>query len=70
MRSAHKDSVNSIFVSFKEGIVISIDENSIRVWDPVTGVDLYETYTSDSEDVVIPGLGLFYRTDSNAKLES
>ena len=69
-RSAHANSVNSVFVSFNAGVVISVDDDSIRIWDPVNGVELYQTDMNDSEDSVIPGLGSIYRMEAVSQLDS
>jgi len=61
LRSAHGNSVNSVFVNFDAGVVISYDEDSIRIWNPVDGIEIYQTEMKDSEDSVIPGLGSIYR---------
>lgn len=52
--TAHDESVNSVFVSLSKGIVISVDEESLRVWDPVNGIEIYQT--DIDEDTVIPEL--------------
>ncbi len=60
IRFAHADSVNSVFIDFDASVVISVDEDSIRLWDPVNGRELFQTGAGDSEDAVIPGLGSIY----------
>lgn len=60
MRFAHADSVNSVFIDFDASVVISVDDDSIRLWDPVNGRELFQADAGDSEDAVIPGLGSIY----------
>ena len=62
IKAAHMGRVNSIFVSFKAGIVIGLDDESIRIWDSVKGVELYVADLNNSDDSVIPGLGSIYQT--------
>ena len=70
LRTAHAESVNSVFVSFDAGVVISVDEDSIRIWDPVNGTEIYQTGMSNEDDSVIPGLGSIYRFNTDLALDS
>ena len=67
LRLAHRESVNSVFVNFEAGVVISLDENSIRIWDPVNGTELFETDMDDSDNSFIPGLSGNYRLEAACK---
>ncbi len=61
IKTAHMGTVNSVFVNLAAGVVIGIDEDSIRIWDPVRGIELH-TYDADSTDeVLISALGSMYR---------
>ena len=68
LTTAHGETVNSVFVNFNAGVVISVDEESIRLWDPVNGTEIFET--GMKEDTVIPGLGHMYRIDTDLHLDS
>ena len=70
LRSAHGETVNSVYVSFDARIVISVDDDSIRIWNPVSGTELYQTGTDSDEDSVIPGLGMMYRMETSSRLDS
>ena len=64
LRSAHRESVNSVFVSFDRSVVISVDDKSIRVWDPVNGLEIYETEVDSTDDSVVPGLSAMFRSET------
>jgi len=61
LKVAHKGSVNSVFMNLEAKIVIGIDEDSIRIWDPVKGTELHVYDTNEEEDSLIPGLNNIYR---------
>ncbi len=69
-RSAHSESVNSMIVSFNAGVVISFDEDSIRIWNPVDGTQVYQSSVFEDEDAVIPGLGSIYHMDEVTQFDS
>lgn len=69
-RSAHSGSVNSVIISFNVGVVISVDEDSIRIWNPVDGTQVYQSSVNENEDAVIPGLGSIYRMDAVSRFDS
>ncbi len=52
IKMADMDAVNSVFVSFETAVVISVDNDSIRIWDPVKGLEIYVADIDDSEDSV------------------
>ena len=60
LKAAHKGSVNSVFVNLEVGVVIGVDEDSIRIWDPVKGTELH-VYDANDDDSLIPGLNNIYR---------
>lgn len=70
LKSAHGESVNSMIISFNAGVVISLEDDSIRIWNPVNGIQLYESCMKDDEDAVIPGFGSFYRMDEVTRFDS
>ena len=69
-RTAHAESVNSTIVNFDAGVVISYDDKSIRIWNPVSGTEIYQTDLNNDEDAVIPGLGLAYSMEDSMHLDS
>ncbi len=62
LKSAHMGSVNSIFVSLEAGVVIGLEEDSIRVWDTVEGIELHVYNKNDADDSFVPGLSSIYRS--------
>ncbi|NNE67015.1 MAG: hypothetical protein HKN33_10665 [Pyrinomonadaceae bacterium] len=68
-RTAHTESVNSTIVNFDAGVVISFDDTSIRIWNPVSGTEVYQSEIQN-EDSVIPGLGSTYNLESVMQLDS
>lgn len=64
LKAAHSERVNSMFVSFEASVVISISDDSIRIWDTVNGVELYQTSEVDSGDRFVINLGPFNRDGS------
>ncbi len=61
IKAAHMGTVNSVFFNLAAGIVIGMDDDSIRIWDPVLGIELH-TYDADSTDeVLLSALGSMYR---------
>lgn len=63
LKAVHSDRVNSMFVSFEASVVISVSDDSIRIWDTVNGIELYETKGRDDEPIVL-NLGPFNRDGS------
>ena len=63
LRAAHAGKVNSMFVSFQASVVISVSDDSIRIWDTVNGVELYESKGRDDDPIVL-NLGPFNRDGS------
>jgi hypothetical protein len=63
IRAAHLDKVNSMFVSFEARVVISVTDDSIRIWDTVNGVELYEASQEDGDSLVL-NFGPFNRDGS------
>jgi len=61
IRAAHMGRVNSIFLNLEAGVVIGLEEDSIKIWDPVNGVELHVYDAQDSEDVLIPAIGSMSR---------
>lgn len=61
LKSAHMGSVNSVFVNLEAGVVIGLDEDSIRIWDPVKGVEIHVFDTKNGEDQFIPAMSSMYR---------
>ncbi|NNF00036.1 MAG: hypothetical protein HKN25_13525 [Pyrinomonadaceae bacterium] len=61
LRSAHMGAVNSVFVNLEAGVVIGLDEDSIRIWDPVKGVELHAYDAKNTDDVIISGMTSMYR---------
>jgi len=57
------DKVNSMFVSFEASVVISVSDDSIRIWDTINGVELYEV-KGDEGDPIVLNLGPFNRDGS------
>ena len=55
-------SVNSVFLNVEAGIVIGLDGDAIRVWDPVRGVELHVYESTDGDDAFVPGLSSIFRT--------
>ncbi|REJ78805.1 MAG: hypothetical protein DWQ47_05010 [Acidobacteria bacterium] len=64
LKAAHSDKVNSMFVSFEASVVISVSDNSIRIWDTINGVELYEASEGIEGDPIVLNLGPFRRDGS------
>lgn len=64
LKAAHSEKVNSMFVSFESSVVISVSDNSIRIWDTVNGVELYENANENELDKIVLNLGPFNRDGS------
>lgn len=64
LRAAHSNKVNSMFVSFEASVVISVSDDSIRIWDTVNGVELYEAAEEKQSDRIVINLGPFNRDGS------
>ena len=61
LKSAHMGTVNSVFVNLEAGVVIGLDEDSIRIWDPVKGVELHAYDTKNTDDVLLSAMNSMYR---------
>ena len=61
LKSAHMGSVNSVFVNLEAGVVIGLDEDSIRIWDPVKGVELHAYDAKNTDDVMLSAMSSMYR---------
>ena len=57
------EKVNSMFVSFEASVVISVSDDSIRIWDTINGVELYEVRGGEGDPIVL-NLGPFNRDGS------
>lgn len=64
LRAAHSEKVNSMFVSFEASVVISVSDDTIRIWDTVNGVELYEKADELEQDRIVLNLGPFNRDGS------
>lgn len=64
LKAAHSDKVNSMFVSFEASVVISVSDDSIRIWDTVNGVELYQASDKSETDRFVVNLGPFNRDGS------
>lgn len=64
LKAAHSERVNSMFVSFEASVVISVSDDSIRIWDTVNGVELYEKADELERDRIVLNLGPFNRDGS------
>ena len=63
LKAAHSEKVNSMFVSMQASVVISVSDDSIRIWDTVNGVELYESRGREDDRIVL-NLGPFNRDGS------
>jgi len=61
LKSAQMGAVNSVFVNIEAGVVIGLDDDSIRIWDPVKGVELQVFDTKNGEDQILTAVGSMYR---------
>ncbi len=61
LRTAHTTEVNSLFVCFEAGLVIGLDNDSIKIWDTVKGVEVKVYESKNNDDAIIPGLNSIFR---------
>lgn len=61
LKSAHMGTVNSFFVNLDAGVVIGLDDDSIRIWDPVKGVELHAYDAKSTDDVLLSSMNSIYR---------
>ncbi|MEZ5345445.1 MAG: hypothetical protein R2681_07820 [Pyrinomonadaceae bacterium] len=61
LRTAHAAAVNSLFVCFEAGLVIGLDEDTIKIWDTVKGVELNVYRSENNDDSIVPGLNAIFR---------
>ncbi len=63
-KAVHDEKVNSAFVNFEASVVISLSDDSIRIWDTVNGVELYQSSENLEEEKFVLNLGPFNRDGS------
>lgn len=61
LRTAHTAAVSSIYVCFEAGIVIDLDDDAIKIWDTVKGVELNVYPSDNNEDAIVPGLNSIFK---------